>query len=412
VARRRGHRTTHWRRGVNRSEDTLPLVGMTVIEIDRGQAQYAGKLFSDLGARVIKVEEPGGSPARAAEPIVNGRSVPFDHYNTAKLSVELDLTTEIGLQHCRGILAEADVLLDGLAVGELAAYGLDDDVLGSLRPGLIVVAITPFGATGPWANRLGSDVVSLAAAGVTAGTGYDSVDGSPALPITPTGGHAAHFGGVMAATYAVAALSTPPSEGVLRLDVSQHDVIAVSTEIPVSLWEFGGQTVFRHTGRHAGTELHSPEWQFLCADGRYVCAITLYMNDRRFAQILDWFAEDGLDSRLRDERFASIEGRTAHMHEIAAVMADFFSRRDSDKVFHEAQRRQLPWARVESPADVRSDPQLHARGFFTTTATADGADILQVGLPWIGLPTIFSTGMTRRRAPLIGEDNDAVLDRA
>ncbi|GAA4170635.1 CaiB/BaiF CoA transferase family protein [Gryllotalpicola koreensis] len=382
----------------------LPLAGIRAIEIEHGVAHYAGKLLSDLGAEVIKAEPAGGSPSRAAEPVVAGRSVPFDYYNTGKRSVALELDSESGRAELRALISAADLVVDDLSDSELQELGLSDETLGSLRPGIVHLSVTPFGASGPWRERLGSDLVSLAGGGVTASTGYDSVDGEPGEPITPTGGHAAHFGGVLAATYAVAALLAPRTEGVLRLDVSVHDVIAVSTEIAVSLWEFGKQTVVRHTGRHAAADLHTPEWQFRCADGRYISAITLYMNNRRFAAIKEWFAEDGLAHDLEDEKFATDKGRVENMHEIVAVMRSFFGGHDSDWLFSEAQRRQLPWAKVQLPQDLVDDPQLRARDFFTSVALPDGRLQEIPGHAWVGLPTIFDVPEQRMRAPELGED--------
>ncbi|MCW0211903.1 MAG: CoA transferase [Pseudonocardia sp.] len=396
-----------------------PLTGITVVELDDGVAQYAGMLLAGLGADVIKVEPPGGSRARRASPFRAGvddgeHSLPFRHYNAAKRSVVLDPGADADRAALESLVRAADILLDGLGPGGAAAIGLDDATLEALAPGLVHVVVTPFGLTGPWRDHLASDVVSMSLGGVTGQTGYDGVGDEPGRPITPVGHQARHFGGVLAAIYAVAALREPRSAGVRTLDVALHDSIAVSTEIPVSMWEFGGQEVFRHTGRHAAAVLHNPEWQFRCADGGYLCALTLYLNDRRFAAILDWFDTTGFPHDLHAERFVAEADRVANLREIVDAIARFCALHDSEDLFHEAQRRALPWARVQPVADVAADPQLQAREFFTPVEQSDGSTAAQPGLPWRGMPTVFShptsSHPTRRvRAPRLGEDTAEVL---
>lgn len=393
---------------------SLPLAGVRVVEMDDGDAQYAGMLLATLGADVVKVEPPGGAPTRCAAPFAGGvddgaHSLPFLHYNTAKRSVVLDLDRPADLAALHELVAAADVLLDGLGPDGAAGVGLDDATLDRLAPGLVHVVVTPFGRTGPWRNHRASDVVSMSLGGVTGQTGYDAVDEQPGTPITPVGHQARHFGGVLAATYTVAALRDRPAGGVRTIDVALHDSIAVSTEIPVSVWEFGRQEVFRHTGRHASAVLHTPEWQFRCADGGWLCALTLYLNDRRFAEILDWFDGAGLAHDLHAERFGTESDRVDNMPEIVDTIERFCAERDSVELFHEAQRRALPWARIQPVAAIATDPHLHDRAFFTAVEGPDGAPLPQPGLPWCGMPTVFTAGSGRVRAPRLGEDTPEVL---
>jgi len=403
--------------GSKPNTDTPPLQGVTVVELDDGIAQYAGMLMADLGATVIKVEPPEGSPARRALPLHAGvddleHSIPFWHYNTCKQSVVLDLDRPGDRDALASLVGRADVLLDGLGPHSATRTGLDTTRLRQVAPGLVHVVITPFGLTGPWRDLLTSDVVSMSLGGVTGQTGYDSVDGEPGAPITPVGYQSRHFAGILAATFAVAALRDRDSQSVRTLDVSAHDIVAVSTEIPVSMWEFGGQEVYRHTGRHAAALLHNPEWQFRCADGAYLCALTLYLNNRRFAAILDWFDTSGLPHDLHDKRFATEAGRVAEMAHIVETIARFCSLHPSDALFHEAQRRALPWARVQAIKDVATDPHLHAREFFVPVER-ENSTVNHPSMPWCGMPTALDSNASshrRIRAPYLGEDTASVLD--
>jgi crotonobetainyl-CoA:carnitine CoA-transferase CaiB-like acyl-CoA transferase len=394
---------------------TPPLTGIRVVELDDGPAQYAGTLLAALGADVVMIEPPSGSPARRHGPVRSGiddgeHSIPFWHYAAGKRSVVLDVGSEADRATFESLVAAADVLLEGRATADACRLGIDEEELARLAPGLVRVIVTPFGLTSPWRNHQASDVVSMSLGGVTGQTGYDSVEGEPGRPITPVGNQARHFGGVLAAIYAVAALRDRPTSGVRSIDVALHESVAVSTEIPVSVWEFGGQEVFRHTGRHASAAVETPEWQFRCADGAYLCALTLYLNDRRFAAILDWFDSTDFPHDLHDDRFATEAGRIADMPHIVATISRFCSLHDSRYLFHEAQRRALPWARVQPITDVAADPQLQAREFFTTVRHADGADVPHAGMPWRGLATIFNEPGHRARPPRLGEDTADALD--
>lgn len=373
--------------------DALPLAGVRVVEIDDGVAQYAGKLLADLGAEVIKVEPPQGSGPRHVGPYSGGvpdieKSIGFWYYNAGKRSVVVDLDSADGRGELFQLVQSCDLVLDGLAPSQSDAWGIAR-LLDELPEPPVHVAVSRFGRSGPWRNYTGSDLVSLALGGVVGQTGYDAVEPDPAQPVAPTGGQSVHYACVIAATAAVAALLEPRERRSREIDVAVHDTIAMSTEIPVSLWEFGGTLVKRHTGRHSAEAPHTPRWQHLCRDGRYVCALPLYLNDRRFSAILEWFDSSGQDHGLRDDRYASQAQREKHLHELTEEFAAFCATQDSDDVFHGAQQRSIPWAKIMSPVDLVHDAQLHARSYFTTVSTPDGEVVSFPKVSWIGMASQF-----------------------
>jgi benzylsuccinate CoA-transferase BbsE subunit len=416
--------------GPEAAADMPPLAGVRVLEIDDGFAGYAGKIFADFGASVVKVERAAGCGQRRSTPFYraadgNEYSIPFAYYNAGKQSILLDLPDDDraadragagrdpdAVAQLQQLIADADVLLDGMTGGITATLGLSSERLAQLRPGLIHVVITPFGLTGPWRDYLSSDLVALTLGGVTAQTGYDSVNGRPGQPISPTGGQSSHFVGVLAATATIAALRERRGRGVedvLTLDFSVHDSVAVSTESYVSMWEFGSMEGFRHTGRHASGIFTNPAWQFRCGDGAYVCALTLYLNDRRFAALLDLFDKSGFSHGLADERYATLRQRDPIMNEIVNEIALFCKQHSASYIFDQAQRRQLPWAKVRSPEDIAADEHLAARGFFTSLELFPGELVPFPGLPWQGLPSALLAADTNARVPQLGQDTEALL---
>jgi crotonobetainyl-CoA:carnitine CoA-transferase CaiB-like acyl-CoA transferase len=209
----------------------------------------------------------------------------------------------------------------------------------------------------------------------------------------------------------VAALAAPPAEGVLSLDLSMHDAIAVSTEGGVPQWEFNGASGYRHTGQHASPIFTTPAWQFRCADGAYVVALTLFFNDRRFAALMDLFDTNGFPHSLRDERYATAVQRQPVMQDIVDFIDAFCRLYPAQFVMDEAQKRQLPWSKVRSPDEVATDPHLHARGFYQPLELFPGEQVDWPGLAWQGLPSALldSSKPRRTRPPQAGEDTDRIL---
>jgi crotonobetainyl-CoA:carnitine CoA-transferase CaiB-like acyl-CoA transferase len=303
------------------------------------------------------------------------------------------------------------VLLDGLGAGVAESLGLTDQWLAQVRPGLIHALLSPFGQTGPWRGYGTSDTISLALGGVAGQSGYDSANGRPGQPISPAGGQSRHIPGLLAGISVVAALADPPAEGVLSLDLSMHDAIAVSTEGGVPQWEFNGASGYRHTGQHASPIFTTPAWQFRCADGAYVVALTLFFNDRRFAALMDLFDTNGFPHSLRDERYATAVQRQPVMQDIVDFIDAFCRLYPAQFVMDEAQKRQLPWSKVRSPDEVATDPHLHARGFYQPLELFPGEQVDWPGLAWQGLPSALldSSKPRRTRPPQAGEDTDRIL---
>lgn len=396
---------------VNASEiGGLPLAGVRVLEVDGGLAQFAGKLLADAGADVIKVEPPGGSPARRQGPFYRDRpqvdgSLHFWHYNTSKRSVTLDLADPDGAALLVDLARDAAAVLDGLGRGVMDGYGLGWERLSAANPSLVYCLVTPFGPDGPWAGHRASDLVQLAAGGVMASCGYDDADDT--TPIAPSGGQAAHMAGMMAAMGTLAALVHRSATGVGQfVDVAAHDAIAVSTEMAIPFWAYHRKEVRRHTSRHAMPQ-DTPPWTHRCADGKYLHALPLYIDDRRFAALVEWFDGEGLAEDLGAERYRTEAGRVDEMFHIVGVIGRFCARHTAEEMFREAQARRLPWAPVNSPDELYDEPHL----------TEDRGAIVPVVHEELGerfgdaaLPYRFTTTPDGiRRAPRLGEHNAEIL---
>ena len=158
------------------------LGNLRVLDLTNERGQLCGQILADLGADVTLVEPPEGSSARRLGPfagdVIDGeRSLWFWAYNRGKRSITLDIESPAGRDQLRELAAEADFLVESFTPGYLDSLGLGYDALAAINPRLIVVSISPFGATGPKANWAASDLTVMAAAGVTQLTGDE--DRSP-----------------------------------------------------------------------------------------------------------------------------------------------------------------------------------------------------------------------------------------
>jgi crotonobetainyl-CoA:carnitine CoA-transferase CaiB-like acyl-CoA transferase len=389
-----------------------PLAGLRVLELCDEKGQFCGKLMGDLGADVIKIEPPGGAATRTVGPFLDDRahrerSLAFWHYNTSKRGITLNLETEDGRALFRRLAANADIVLETLAPGYLAALGLDYASLKAANPRLILCAITPFGQTGPWRDYVASDLVHMAAGGFMGCCGYDVADDPEQIPIAPGGGQAWHVVGNFAYLAIAAALLHRDNSGRGQyIDVSVHDACAVTTEMHIPTYLYHGKVVIRQTGRHAQMEPNAPA-QLRCADGRYVNAQASRVPLRRFPDLVAWMDEHGLAEDLADRRYACAEGFAAHVAHIDAVIARFVAQMPQAEVAHGGQARQFNWGAVQAPDDLIDDGHLADRGFWVDVEHPElgrsfkypGSAAIHNGSPW----------RLSRRAPLIGEHNREIL---
>jgi crotonobetainyl-CoA:carnitine CoA-transferase CaiB-like acyl-CoA transferase len=257
-----------------------PLTGIRVIELADEQAEYCGLTLAGLGADVIKVEPPGGSPTRRIGPFYQDvvdreRSLFFWQYNRGKRSVVLDLDQRGDQERLRSLIASADVLLESMPKGELDRYGTGASTLMQQHPTLIIARVTAFGDDGPWSDFKGSDLIHLALGGVMMNCGYDPAPGGiyDLPPIAPQMWHAFHIAGEQLAVAIVAALLFRWRTGKgQQLSCAIHEAVAKSTEVDLMSWVMRRVPVLRQTCRHARETITPHPSIVHTKDGRWVMA--------------------------------------------------------------------------------------------------------------------------------------------
>lgn len=387
---------------------TLPLAGLTVVELcDTPAGEYTGKLLADLGADVVKVEPPGGVRSRHTGPFLEGpdgadtaTSLAFWACNTSKRSVVLDDSPAHRAVLDR-LIARADVLVDTAAPRELAATGMDYAALTTRHPRLIVVSITGFGLTGPWADYLSCDLVGLAAGGPLHSCGYDD---HSIPPILPGGGQAHQLTASFAWCGLLLALIDRLRTGTGQLvDVSMHEACAVSGELANPYWFYPKVLVARQTCRHAQPVPTEPAI-LLCADGVQVYFALILADQRVWTTLVGWMDEAGLAADLVEPAWSGLEHRQAHFGHIKELLEVFFLLQDSETAYRDGQRRGLPIGPLRAFEDLPGDEHLRARRFFVQIPHGDRS------ITFPGLPYRFSTFSAEPGpAPALGHDTAAVV---
>src|SRR4051812_21052094 len=234
------------------ASDELVLAGVTVVELagDVG-GEMLGKLLAEMGATLVKVEPPEGSPTRAIGPWAGGRndrdhSLTFWYYNTNKRSVVVDYRTAEGRDELARLAAGADVFISTLAPPELRSLGLELESLRAGAPELIIMALTPFGLTGPRADWVSSDLVGLALGSPLNSCGYDDHSIPPIRPGGDQGYQSATSFALMASMLAL--IDRQRTGRGQLVDVGMHDCLAVSAELANPYW-FYPRVVVRPRGR-------------------------------------------------------------------------------------------------------------------------------------------------------------------
>lgn len=344
-----------------------PLAGLKIVELahDIG-GEFAGLLLARLGAEVVKLEPAEGSPTRRVGPFAQGRSdadssLNFWFYNSNKKSVTAEVASPQGRAALLGLLADADVFICTLQPKDLEAAKLDLAALTETYPRLIVLSVTPFGLTGPWADYKSSDLVALAAGGPLNSCGYDD---HSIPPIRPGGNQGYHSATSFAQIAVMLALLERQKSGRGELlDVSMHEACAVNVELANPYWFYPRVHVRRQTCRHAQPSPTQPAL-FRCADDRYVYFALILSEPKAWNALVAWMESKGMAAQLSEPAFGEVAYRQAHFHEVQELVECFFLVQDSHDAYRDGQAAGLPIGVLNAPEDLFEDEHLKARGFF------------------------------------------------
>lgn len=373
----------------------LPLSGITVVSAEQAvAAPFATRQLADLGARVIKVERPGGGDfARRYDTTVHGESSYFVWLNRSKESLTLDLKSERGRQILEQLLADADVFVQNLAPGAAARLGLAADALRERFPSLIPCSISGYGSTGPWAGRKAYDLL------VQCQTGLVSLTGSPEQPARVGVSVADIAAGMYAYSGILTALLTRATTGVTRaVEVSLFEALAEWMNQPAYYTRFGGTQPPRAGTQHATI---APYGAYRCADGKDV--LFSIQNEREWTALCERFLR--VPGLADDPRFATGSARVAHRDELNAIVAGRFAGSDSAEVMKLLDETGIANAGVNDLEDFLAHPVLAGRGRWRDVPIPGGAEVPAL------VPPVDLAGVAPRMdaVPAAGEHTGSIL---
>jgi crotonobetainyl-CoA:carnitine CoA-transferase CaiB-like acyl-CoA transferase len=379
---------------LKRNKQSL-LGGIRILDFSDEKAAYCTKLLADLGARVIKVEKPGGDPARDKGPMREKSpgatdSLSFCYHHTNKLGITLNLESREGKQIFLKLTQKADVVVESFPAGYLQKLGLGFNVLGQANPAIIVASVTGFGQKGPHKKYKSCDLVAAAFGGQMSVTGSSSRE-----PLKLYGEQSYLTASLFAAIGILLAVRQRNKSGKgEHIDIALQESVVASLE-HVALLFFSDQVISKRQG-----SLHWNNffYVFPCKDG--FIQMTLFEN---WETLVEWMDGDGMAQDLRDEKYRDAAYRQNNVSHIIDVLSNWTKGHTTRHLFKLGQLMRFPWAPVQSPEDIIACPQLKARKFFTEIEHPEEKGTIK----YPRLPYKFSPplSMPHRRAPRIGEDN-------
>ena len=388
---------------------SAPLEGIRVVEWgEMVSAPFCAKLLAELGADVIKVEPPGGDPARRRGPFPDDVPHPessglFLFANLGKRGITLDIATDTGIDQLHRLLETADVFVENRPFGVLEHAGITAGQLAQRHPHLIAVSISPYGRTGDYREYAGYDLQVNALSGMSFGAGHTHRE-----PLTTPDQQAAFLAGVGGAYAAIVALlARDAAEAHGRRDAGQYIDVADSGIIATLLTGYHLPTfIYRGiAGSRSGNRMRLglfPNCVLPCRDG-YVCIDAPQME--QYQRFLDLLGNPGWtdDPRYRDRRAMS----DRYPEEAESLIAPWFMEHDKDEILQLCLENRIPCAPVLTMDEALESPQLLARRWFRAV------DHPQAGrLKYPGAPVRLhgSSLKVSAPAPTLGQHNAEVLD--
>jgi len=377
--------------------DAGPLDGVTILDFTRVlSGPYCTMLLADMGARVIKIEQPGrGDDTRAwGPPFVNGESAYFLSINRNKESLTLDLKHPAARAVLNCLLPRADVLVENFRPGTMDRLGLGYDALAPRYPRLVYCSISGFGQTGPRRGEPGYDAVMQGEGGLMSITG--TPDGPPfrlgvAISDIVSGMFAAQ--GI-----AMALLARVRSERGQRVDVGMLDSTVALLTYQAGIYFATGTTPGRMGNRHPTIV---PYETFAASDGDFVVAVGNDDQWRRFCRLL------GAEEIAGDERFATNSARVRNYDALRPLLVERLRSRTRREWVENLKEAGVPCGSVREVGDVLQDPQLDARQMIETVEHMTAGAVRVLGVP---IKLSDTPGGVRTAPPALGQHTRQILE--
>ncbi len=389
------------------------LSGYRALDLADEKGMMCGKILADLGMEVIKVEPPGGDPARNIGPFYQNdpdpeKSLFWFALNMNKKGITLNLHSEDGRQIFKQLIQKVDLIIESFPAGFLGGLGLSYADLSEINSQIILTSITGFGQTGPYKDFKAPDIVCMAMGGEM------NLTGDPDRPPLRIGVPQAylHTGGE-AATACLGGLwhKEMTGEG-QHIDVSAQDSVAWLGFYNQALWELSGLNINRQGRSRFGGKGTKFRFLFPAADG-YVSFLALGGVTRAESQkkLVEWMDTEGMaDDFIRNFDWAAhsaMKSTTELSEKMSQVFTRFFLTKTKKELFDFAIQNGCLLAPIYTTEDIFKSEHFRARGFWVEVEHPE----LHTSIPYPGFPYSFSETPCKviRRAPRVGEHNSEIF---
>lgn len=363
------------------------LTGVKVVDLTRyGAGPVCTLILGDMGADVVKVEPPTGDPIRMSPPIEDDRSAAFMAFNRNKKSITLDTRTGKGKEVLKRLVQWGDVLVENFRPGTMEQWGFAYEQVRALNPRVVMVSVSGFGQTGPYAHRAAFDMIAQAMSGVMSITG--EANGPPMLcgPIIGDliGGY---FGtiGTLAALYA----RKETGKG-QYVEASMYEALVFTMSHAIAFHTFGASY-----GK--GSFPSAPLGTFLTSDNVYI--FIAGHDNVHFPHIAKLA---GRPAMANDPEYLTRPARLRHEKELNQMLAGWVRSHTIAEVERALDEGGVPYGQVQNIADLLQDQHLRERGAIVEMADGDGSPMTVVGPH----PRLYGTPSSMRTpVPHLGEHN-------
>jgi itaconate CoA-transferase len=369
------------------------LEGVTVVSVEQAvAAPFATRQLADLGARVIKVERPGGGDfARDYDATVKGLSAYFVWLNRSKESLALDLKSPGAREVMARLLERSDVLVHNLGPGVAERLGLAAGDLTARHPRLIVCSVSGYGASGPYRDKKAYDLLVQCEAGLVSVTGTPETPAKVGISIADIAAGMYAYSGILAALY-----ERERSGRGSTLEVSLFDALAEWMSHPLYVTTYGGAPPPRTGAAHATIAPYGP---FAAGDEQVIIGI---QNEREWAAFCAVVLER--PELAGDERFRGNARRVANGAELRAVIEEAFGRLGAERALQRLEAARIAVARMNGVRELADHPQLAARDRWREVGSPAGP--IRALLPAV---TVAGRHARMGPVPALGEHTEAIL---
>jgi len=387
------------------------LSGCRALDLTDENGFLCGKILADLGVDVIKVEKPGGDPSRQRGPFWADtphpeKSLYWFAYNSNKRGITLDIESTDGKEILKELVKTADFIIESFPPGFMDSLGLGYAALNSIKKGIILTSITPFGQAGPYRDYQTSDIVIMGMSGILYQTG--DPDRPPVQMSLPQA--CLHAGADAAVGTMIAYYHREMSGEGQQVDISRQQSAAWFLANAIPLWELSGVTLKR-AGAFRWTVNSTQRQVWQCKDG-YVFFFMVggRAGAKNFHELVSWMDSEG----MANQYLHSVDWENLDMFKVSQDVVDrisqpieeFFLAHTKKEIAREAVKRQISICPLSSMADLLSDTQLESRNFWVEIEHPE-LDT-KITYPREFVKSSEGSCATRFRAPLIGEHNQEI----